>query len=68
MEGLLPAMGGGTVILITHDLAAAARTDEIFVVEAGRTVEHGTHRELLALGGRYARMWGLPAAPDSDGV
>ena len=40
------------------DLAAAARTHEIFVVEGGRTAEHGTHAELLALGGRYARMWG----------
>jgi ABC-type multidrug transport system fused ATPase/permease subunit len=60
MDGLLPATAGGTVVLITHDLAAAARTDEIFVVEAGRTVEHGTHAELLALGGPYARMWGAP--------
>jgi ABC-type multidrug transport system fused ATPase/permease subunit len=57
IEGLLSATQGGTVVVITHDLAAAARTDEIFVVEAGRTAEHGTHAELLALGGRYARMW-----------
>jgi ABC-type multidrug transport system fused ATPase/permease subunit len=62
MDGLLPATAGGTVILITHDLTAAARTGEIFVVEAGCTVEHGTHAELLALGGRYARMWGPPGA------
>jgi thiol reductant ABC exporter CydC subunit len=57
IEGLLSATQGGTVVVITHDLTAAARTEEIFVVEAGRTAEHGTHAELLALGGRYARMW-----------
>jgi ATP-binding cassette subfamily C protein CydC len=57
IDGLLSATRDQTVILITHDLAAAARTDEIVVVEAGRTAEHGTHEALLARGERYARMW-----------
>ncbi len=68
IDGLLAATRDETVVLITHDLAAAARTDEIVVVEAGRTVERGTHEALLALQGRYARMWGLAADPDSDGA
>jgi ABC-type multidrug transport system fused ATPase/permease subunit len=58
--GLLSAISDETVVLITHDLAAAARADEIVVVEGGRTVERGTHAELLALEGHYARMWGAP--------
>ncbi|TMK49227.1 MAG: thiol reductant ABC exporter subunit CydC, partial [Actinobacteria bacterium] len=61
IDGLLAATRDETVILITHDLAAAARADEIFVIEAGRVGEHGTHEALLALGGSYARMWRLPA-------
>jgi ABC-type transport system involved in cytochrome bd biosynthesis fused ATPase/permease subunit len=68
IDGLVAATRDETVVLITHDLAAAARTDEIVVVEAGRTVERGTHEALLALQGRYARMWGLAADPDSDGA
>jgi ABC-type multidrug transport system fused ATPase/permease subunit len=66
IDGLLSATSDGTVVLITHDLAAAARADEIVVVEAGRTAEHGTHEALLALRGRYARMWGQPSDSDSD--
>jgi ATP-binding cassette subfamily C protein CydC len=65
LDGLLSASGGDTVILITHDLTAAARADEILVIEAGRTVEHGTHEALLALGGRYAAMRALPAELNS---
>ena len=65
IDGLLAATRDETVVLITHDLAAAARADEIFVIEAGRVGEHGTHEALLALGGSYARMWRLPADPDS---
>jgi ABC-type multidrug transport system fused ATPase/permease subunit len=64
IDGLLGATHDETVVLITHDLAAAARTDEIVVVEAGRAAERGTHAALLAQGGRYARMWGK--SPDLD--
>ena len=68
IEGLLAATRDETVVLITHDLAAAARADEIVVIEDGRTAEHGTHEALLAIGGRYARMWRLPVEPGSSDV
>jgi len=49
---------GRTAILIAHRLATAMRADRVAVVDDGRIVEHGTHAELLALGGRYAAMVG----------
>ena len=39
--------------MIAHRLSTVREADQILVVEAGRIVEHGTHRALYALGGRY---------------
>lgn len=47
---------GRTVIVIAHRLSAVRQADLILVIERGRLVERGTHRDLLALGGRYARL------------
>ena len=59
--GVVRAMGlvarGRTTLLIAHRLQTAMRADRIVVVDGGRVVEHGGHRELLARGGRYAEMW-----------
>jgi ATP-binding cassette, subfamily B, bacterial len=55
-------MQGRTVILIAHRLSTAASADRVGVVEGGRLVELGTHRELLALGGRYAALFTKSAA------
>jgi ATP-binding cassette subfamily B multidrug efflux pump len=43
-----------TVVLITHRVAAAARCDDILVLEQGRVVEHGSHDELVRASGIYA--------------
>ncbi len=46
-----------TTLLISHRLAALERADQIVVLEGGRVVEQGVHRELLARGGRYAALY-----------
>ena len=46
-----------TAVLIAHRLSTAMRADRIVVVDDGRSVEVGTHEELVARGGRYAEMY-----------
>ena len=53
---------GRTAILITHRFSTARGADRIAVFEEGRLAELGTHAELLARDGRYARMFRLQAA------
>lgn len=48
---------GRTALVITHRFTTAMRADVIHVMHAGRILESGTHRELVALGGRYAVSW-----------
>lgn len=50
-------MRGRTGIIITHRFTIAMRADIIHVMDGGRIIESGTHRELLARGGRYAASW-----------
>ena len=54
---LLATTADQAVLLITHRLAGLEAVDEVLVLERGRTIERGTHAELLAAGGYYASMW-----------
>lgn len=49
---------GRTVLMIAHRLSTVVGADKIVVMDEGRVAEQGSHDELIAAGGLYARMWG----------
>jgi ATP-binding cassette subfamily B protein len=61
-EGVATLMQGRTSLVIAHRLSTVRRADRILVMHAGQVVEEGSHDELLAHGGRYARLWQLQTA------
>lgn len=53
--------GERTAILVSHRLGCAKLCDRVLVMKDGRLAEEGSHTDLLARGGEYARMWALQA-------
>jgi subfamily B ATP-binding cassette protein MsbA len=59
-------MEGKTSIVIAHRLSTVRKADKIVVMERGRVVESGTHKQLLENGGRYRRLYELQFAEEED--
>jgi ATP-binding cassette subfamily B protein len=56
-DALVTLMKGRTSIVIAHRLSTIAKLDRILVLDDGKIVEQGSHTELLAMNGMYARLW-----------
>jgi subfamily B ATP-binding cassette protein MsbA len=61
-QSLSTLMRGRTTLVIAHRLSTVESADRIIVLDRGRIVEMGNHRELLALGGLYATLHGMQFA------
>ncbi|HKW36688.1 MAG TPA: ABC transporter ATP-binding protein/permease [Burkholderiales bacterium] len=57
---------GRTTLVIAHRLSTVMDADQILVLDQGRIVERGTHRELLARDGPYAQMWALQQQEEAE--
>jgi ATP-binding cassette subfamily B protein len=60
-DSLEKLMQNRTTIVIAHRLSTLSKMDRILVLDQGKVVEQGSHRELLSKGGHYARMWEMQA-------
>ena len=61
-SALKTLMRGRTTLVIAHRLSTVVDADLIYVIDAGRIVESGTHAQLLARGGAYQRLYALQFA------
>jgi len=63
---LLAVTAGRGTLLITHELDGLDQVDEIVVLDSGRTVQRGSHHDLMRADGPYRRMWASPCLGDSE--
>jgi ATP-binding cassette, subfamily B, bacterial len=63
LEPFKRAMADRTTIVVSHNLLTVTDADLIAVLDQGRVVELGSHQQLMALGGTYARLYALHSAP-----
>jgi ATP-binding cassette subfamily B protein len=65
-EGLRSVFTGRTALVVSHRFANVRSADRIYVLAAGRIVEHGSHQDLMAGGGLYAELFTLQASTYVD--
>jgi ATP-binding cassette, subfamily B, bacterial len=61
-SSLHEVLRGRTALIISHRFSTVRTADRIYVLDHGRVVEHGSHNELMDLGGRYAELFHLQAS------
>jgi ATP-binding cassette, subfamily B, bacterial len=61
-ERMRELLEGRAAVLVSHRFSSVRSADRIYVLERGEVVEHGSHDELMELGGRYAELFALQAA------
>ncbi len=66
LSGLARLRNDRTTVLISHRVSTARHADRIFIIDDGRISEHGTHDELMALGGYYADLAAIQSDQDAD--
>jgi subfamily B ATP-binding cassette protein MsbA len=66
-EALDRLMKGRTTLVIAHRLSTIEHADRVVAMDAGRIVEQGTHAQLLALGGLYARLHAMQFGAKTPG-